>query len=77
MVGKLCSDNPTYRSNPEQHEPASWTKSTLPRARRQRIDASADVIDRSARWALAETNRIDPVKSGRFLNALGSDDTSE
>jgi hypothetical protein len=36
-----------------------------------------DVIERWSKWALAEADRIDPVKSGRFLKGIEADDKRE
>jgi hypothetical protein len=35
---------------------------------------SADTIERWSKWALAEADRIDPVRSARFLNTFDAKD---
>jgi hypothetical protein len=34
------------------------------------------VIERWSKWAHAEADRIDPVKSARFLEGIGTDDNT-
>jgi hypothetical protein len=37
---------------------------------------SPGAIERWSRWALAEGDRIDPVKTARFLEGIETDDTA-
>jgi hypothetical protein len=40
------------------------------------ISMSSDVIERWSKWALAEADRIDAVKSARFLEGIETDDNA-
>jgi len=39
--------------------------------------SSAEDIERWATWALEQADRIDPVKSARFLDTSGESDDAE
>jgi hypothetical protein len=38
---------------------------------------SPDAIERWSKWALAQADRIDPVRSTRFLRGIDADDDAE
>ncbi|NEU96926.1 hypothetical protein [Bradyrhizobium uaiense] len=46
-------------------------------AEREGIVAPADAVATWVHWALSQADRIDPVKNGRFLQGIESDDSSE
>lgn len=43
---------------------------------RDTVSVSGDKVEQWSRWALAEADRIDPVKSGRFLQGHDEDDSA-
>lgn len=45
-------------------------------ATRDSISGSSDEVERWSRWALAEADRIDPIKTGRFLQDGNADDST-